>query len=1369
MQGSHCACSLHAFQHGVFFSLGRTDARFRRNNASDTELHQFLLDWYEPGGVLDRYWPSPKFDWLLFFSCLGLPIQMPKRGHLDGEEDTSHAEKARKLDDLRSVSVRINATVPNVTNEDYTIGWICALATEYVAARALLDDKHGKPEYLSPNDGNNYTLGQMGHHKVVIAVLPDGKYGTASAAAVASDMMCSFRNVRVGLMVGIAGGAPSPKNDIRLGDIVVSSPQDNKPGVIQYDFGKNIQGQSFKQTGVLNQPPLLLRAAVSGLKAEYEADGNYLEDKIDEALRKKPRLRQNYGRPDADSDRLYVSHYLHLASGDQDCVQACGTESRRLVARPARDEDTDQIFIHYGNIASGNTLMKNAEVRDTLSEQQGILCFEMEAAGLMDGFPCIVVRGICDYSDSHKLKDWQGYASMAAAAYAKDLLAQIVPSKVEAEASIAELIAEEHLYATKSQLGVAEEQLKLQRVIAEDRLSKKEQQCHQLFRLASDERDVTYEWYKERVENRVENTCLWFLGHEHFQEWLKQDSGPLVVSADPGCGKSVLAKYLIDHVLPRSATVCYFFFKDQDQNTVRQSLCAILHQLFSQLSSLLKHAMPKFHKDGDKLIWSTKALWQILQDATSDPNAGSIIIVFDALDECEESEFGDLVQGVSRLFVDEHHEACSGSLRFLMTCRPYEQIVSKFNSLMYTFPNIRVPGEEESEAISKEINHVITHRVNLLKEGKKLSNSVRDSLESTLKANTHRTYLWIYLVFDYLESQNFKKTEKGIKNIIATLPETVNQAYEKILRRCDARELPMVRKALGMTLAAARPLKLDEMNIALNVEMTTNALDDLDLEATADFKARLRSACGLFLSIHHNQVYFLHQTAREFLLQHCVETAGATQVIGTSPNWHQSFTMSRAHDILAHICVCVLGWRPGNTKKYADECLESNLLTFFHYAALHWAMHFREADIAADAPIVAAAANICNVNSAEFSRWRTFYTQTNKEALVLQATTSVGVAICNGHSGMAERLIADGVVDINARIGPWSPLCLASSTGLTRVVQSLLESGAQMNGGEELSEAVYKGYKEVSRLLLTYGAKANAIGGPSKMTPLADAVKHGNNDIVELLLEYGVKVDSRNDQNGLTAFLIAVRRKDVVLAALLLDMGADVEAKTPEGDTALHIAASRSRNMPLATLLLDRGADSEAKTLEGNTALHIAASRRVNSPLATLLLDRGANFNVHSHSGQTALHTAVANRNMVTTKLLLERGATIEAQDEAGRTALHIATSGTGNTPLAALLLDRGANVEAKDKHGCTALHLAVVCWWASSEVARLLLQGGADIEAKDATGRTALMLAAVNGSAWAVKLLLKRGAKRNAMDRNGRMPWLFALRAGHNTIAEML
>jgi len=85
--------------------------------------------------------------------------------------------------------------------------------------------------------------------------------------------------------------------------------------------------------------------------------------------------------------------------------------------------------------------MKDALIRDRLAAEKDVLCFEMEAAGLMNHFPCLVIRRICDYSDSHKNKEWQGYASMVAAAYAKDLLSRIPPNRVESEKKIGDILS----------------------------------------------------------------------------------------------------------------------------------------------------------------------------------------------------------------------------------------------------------------------------------------------------------------------------------------------------------------------------------------------------------------------------------------------------------------------------------------------------------------------------------------------------------------------------------------------------------------------------------------------------------------------------------------------------------------------------------------------------------------------------------------------------------------------------------------------------------------------------------------------------------------------------------------------------------------
>jgi nucleoside phosphorylase len=327
------------------------------------------------------------------------------------------------------------------TPEDYTVGWICALSTEYVAAQSFLDDEHARLAYQDPNDNNDYELGKIGDHNVVIAVLPKGKYGTTSAAMVGRDMIRSFPNIRIGLMVGIGGGAPTPENAVRLGDVVVGISQNGQGEVLQYDFGRTIQSQKFQRIPSQNNVPVVLQTAVHGLQSQHERKGHKLQEAIENSLQKNKRMRKKYGRPDSYTDRLYTSAYEHTHDQKGVCSDICGDDPANTVQRDSREEDEDDPAIYYGIVASANSLMKDALMRDALAKEHNILCFETEAAGLLNHFPCLVIRGMCDYSDTHKHDQWHGYAAMTAAAYAKDLLIRIPPSKIEGERKIRDVLS----------------------------------------------------------------------------------------------------------------------------------------------------------------------------------------------------------------------------------------------------------------------------------------------------------------------------------------------------------------------------------------------------------------------------------------------------------------------------------------------------------------------------------------------------------------------------------------------------------------------------------------------------------------------------------------------------------------------------------------------------------------------------------------------------------------------------------------------------------------------------------------------------------------------------------------------------------------
>lgn len=341
---------------------------------------------------------------------------------------------------------------------EYSIGIITALEEEFRAMIAMLDEEHKRPlDFMkSSDDSNNYVWGRIAQHNVVIVSFPFRVYGTNTAARVATLMVSAFPSIRMGLMVGIGGGVPSPNHDIRLGDIVVSSPGEGTTGgVVQYDFGKEEEGR-FRRTGSLNKPPPALLGALTSFQARprtkplcemvqhafmaiYQAFETH-EDKPTyayQALENDLLFKTPQTRPGI---RGWLSDFLTLSSGDS--LRPVGRKKRLRPRTP---------MIHYGLIASGNRVMKNGKERDfifaSLKEDTNggdCLCFEMEAAGLMDNFPCLVIRGISDYADSHKGHSWHGYASMTAAAFARELLYVLQPTDVESSKEAREIMGQIH-------------------------------------------------------------------------------------------------------------------------------------------------------------------------------------------------------------------------------------------------------------------------------------------------------------------------------------------------------------------------------------------------------------------------------------------------------------------------------------------------------------------------------------------------------------------------------------------------------------------------------------------------------------------------------------------------------------------------------------------------------------------------------------------------------------------------------------------------------------------------------------------------------------------------------------------------------------
>ncbi|RYC59945.1 hypothetical protein CHU98_g6259 [Xylaria longipes] len=844
-----------------------------------------------------------------------------------------------------------------------------------------------------------------------------------------------------------------------------------------------------------------------------------------------------------------------------------------------------------------------------------------------------------------------------------------------------------------------------------------------------------YEDRKDRNPKRADGTCEWFTTHRLFQNWQKETSALLWVSADPGCGKSVLAKYLVDDVLPSSASriTCYFFFKDDfdDQKVLEGALCCILHQLFTQKPDLLSdYVLEDFREEGDQLFKSFRKLWSILIGATRNHNHSEVICIVDALDECV---------GQTRLAeaLTQHYSKGKGTstLKFLVTSRPYLQIRRDFQSLKESQPTIHLSGEsqEEVDKIAQEIAISIKQRTEELCKRLQLGMEEKRILYEELATVGHRTYIWIHLVFAVIEEAVFL-TKGDLRTNIRNLPRTVEEAYDSILRK--SYDPDKARKILHIVVAADRPLHLTEMAAVLAFRGECHRYhEDLeqDLLSQDHLHVAIREICGLFVVIKDSQVFLLHQTAREFLVRLPAELSG---VHSPSLKWQHSLDLKESHRLLSEICIRYLlladSKRPAGEGR-PRESDDRYRFVFLDYAASNWAGHYRQAHNTLGTDLERLALQLCDTTSPACSYWLEVYgkKRTQEPEFLRELPTSLLIASYFGLDNLVNLILQKKkkIIDATGASNQRTALSWASEKGYDSIVLSLLDRVPK--------------YKVFLRDKLSSSSSPTIVNQKDKLgrSPLWYATVNGHQLIVQLLLKRGAKVDAR-EENGLTPLLWATHHGYNGIITLLLEKGArqdskldHLETKDRLGRTPL-LKAVRDGNEVAVQLLLGCGANTEALEGDGLTAL-LYASSEGHDTTVKLLLDYSANIEALDVYGLTALICASRKGHDTTVKLLLDRGAKVDALNNSTTALMH--ASERGHDAIVELLLDRGANIEALDVYGLTALICA--SRKGHDTTVKLLLDRGAKVDALN-NGKTALMHASERGHDAIVELLLDHGAK---------------------------
>ncbi|KAK0909685.1 hypothetical protein LTR91_008880 [Friedmanniomyces endolithicus] len=1011
-----------------------------------------------------------------------------------------------------------------------------------------------------------------------IASLPAGEYGTTITAITVQGLRSSLPHIRIGLLVGIGAGVPGEKQradgavtiqrNIRLGDVVVSNPDGANGGVVQYDFIK--AKKSIELKGFLNSPPQALRNALAALQAEHELKDSKIAEFVAESLKMHPKAATPYSRPAADSDRLFKSTYSH--TGGDTCQSYSQAEQ---VGRPSREAPE----IHYGTIASGNTLVKDAQYRDEIvswlkNQNVDPLCFEMEAAGLMNTFPCMVIRGICDYGDSHKNDAWQRHAAVSAAAFAKEFLGFVDAEEVRRAPELRRVLENidvkvDKIMATGARTNVILEQS-----------------------TADAQRDKTHQWlsppdpstnHNKALQQRHAGTGHWFVKGETFSSF-KDGTVPILwLHGIPGCGKTVLSSTIIEDLRASSATTTpallyfYFDFNDQRKQTFDSALRSLVCQLahgseiaFQQLDHLRRNAQP-----------STQELSQILEKML---NGGDrVTIVLDALDECTTRD--ELLKWIQQLMASE-----IGSVEMVVTSRKEYDIKSVLEKFVREEATIPLQQHDVDADIRAYVHARICTDADW--ERWRSKPQVQDEIEVGLMTKASGMFRWAACQLDSLAKC---VSRRQLNQALATLPATLDGTYARILDLFPDEYRQDSIRLLQVLTWSRRPLRIEELVDFLAVDLHSEP--GFDVDNRMPVPREIVRLCSSLVTIVET---------RQYLEERDSDWEGVDSGRENGESKYENGDQAEKTEIemrLAHFSV----------KEYliSDRLHE------------RYQIHLRQ--ISSAACIASASLTyLLNIGGGiDLAELKTKFPLAQYSAWYWTDFAALAETSDDSVPELAIRLLSDRRacarwLSLYEPEDPWrekprnrreslQPLYYAALCGLECSTSALIDKGVDVSAQSRRSDtalvaACTRGHKKIAEMLLSNGADVDAQGGYYR-TALHAACISGHENIAEMLLSNGADVDVQGGTYG-NALQAACAGGSEKIAEMLLSHGADVNARGGHFGSALNVACF-SGHESIAEWLLDNGANVNAQSA-GEIRNAVSAARDGgHEHIVKMLLARG--------------------------------------------------------------------------------------------------------------------------------------------------------------------
>ena len=705
--------------------------------------------------------------------------------------------------------------------EDYTVAWVTSFLEELEASRLMLDEHHDDLPY-DVDDITRYYLGSISGHNVVIAF-----YARVPALdSVALAMQRVFPNcLNTPLFVGLGGGVPSLRHDIRLGDVVVGVPTAKCPAIVQFDLDTY---PPFDTKGTFMPPAALLLNAVNSVATK---EGQLADRILSELTSIKPELPSwQYTYPGAEFDVLYAPECEHYMT-DSIC-ERCGP--RQQIRRQPRANVAP--VVHYGGVAGVVQRIKHGNLRDQLAENHDILCFGMGAIWLTSSFPFLMIHGISHYCDSRDYRSFRRYASLNAASYAKIILSSI---SVQQSVSSLELLAQD----------------------ANEKLEHREHLMAALnFEVAERRQDVIEEAHTE--------TCEWILKTLEFRTWLTRSNsydgpGLLWIRGEAGCGKSTIMKFVSNRLQsPDQLIVVSYYFTTLGSSQERSSLelwRSLVFQILSQAKDL-QVVLDTLEKDTEFDMASPKIVLGLLLEIVLRLKHKRLVCFVDALDECMENESRGIVADLESL---SHHARIAGTkVNICASSRPWplDPIVSGISIDL-----------DKQEGHMQDISRFVDDNLQL-----GLPNELEE-LKQHILGKSNGIFLWVVIVIRICKIRHAYMDNNRVIIPLSLLPEGLHQLYFAMITSTHALGDQLM-LSLQWMLYAQRPLKLDELYFgtlyateggAVRAQRLALEFDVCDIRDGSDKRKQFISLCsrGLIDSRRSPFIQFIHHSVRDFLHQ----------------------------------------------------------------------------------------------------------------------------------------------------------------------------------------------------------------------------------------------------------------------------------------------------------------------------------------------------------------------------------------------------------------------------------------------------------------------------------------------------------------------